>query len=110
MSMTGNPEISQAAEAIAAHAERELEALVAVSSPSGDRQGAEEALAVCGALLPGEAEVERIPCSSPDHAPDLLARLPGKGTARVLLLGHVDTVVAHADHRPLTREGPRLDG
>jgi glutamate carboxypeptidase len=108
--MTPEPQIERDAEAIAGRAERELEALVAVSSPSGDQQGAEEALTVCAALLPDTAEVERIPCSSPDHAPDLLARVPGEGTARVVLLGHVDTVVAHADHRPMRREGPRLDG
>ena len=102
--------LTEAAERIAARAERELEALVAVSSPSGDRHGAEEALAVCAALLPDEAGVERPPCSSPDHAPDLLARITGTGTRRLVLLGHVDTVVAHADHRPLRREDDRLAG
>ena len=54
---------------IARHAARELEALVAVSSPSGDVHGAEECAAVCAALLPADAEVERPPCSSPGHAP-----------------------------------------
>jgi glutamate carboxypeptidase len=102
--------IGPAADALARHAERELEALVAVSSSSGDRRGAEEALAVCAALLPDEAAVERPGCSSPDHAPDLLATLAGTGEARVLLLGHVDTVVAHEDHRPLRRVGDRLVG
>ena len=102
--------IAGAAERIAARAERELEALVAVSSPSGDVHGAEEALAVCAALLPDEATVERPPCSSPGHAPDLLAHLSGTGTGRLLLLGHVDTVIAHDDHRPLRREGNRLAG
>ncbi len=108
--MNAEPEIARAAQAIAARSERELEALVAVSSPSGDRHGAEEALAVCGALLPDAAEVERIDCSSPDHAADLLARVCGEGTARLLLLGHVDTVIAHSEHRPLSRVGERLDG
>jgi glutamate carboxypeptidase len=108
--VTAEPEIARAAQAIAARSERELEALVAVSSPSGDRHGAEEALAVCGALLPDAAEVERIDCSSPDHAADLLARVRGEGTARLLLLGHVDTVIAHSEHRPLSRVGERLDG
>jgi glutamate carboxypeptidase len=108
--VTAEPEIARAAQAIAGRAERELEALVAVSSPSGDRHGAEEALAVCGALLPEAAEVERIACSSPDHAPDLLARVRGEGAARLLLLGHVDTVIAHSEHRPLSRVGERLDG
>lgn len=102
--------VAEGASAIARRAERELEALVSVSSPSGDRHGAEECAAVCAALLPGEALVERIPCSSPGHAPDLLARLEGTGERRVLLLGHLDTVVAHADHRPLAREEDRLVG
>jgi glutamate carboxypeptidase len=102
--------IGPAAEALARHAERELEALVGVSSPSGDRHGAEQALAVCAALLPDAARVERIECSSPDHAPDLLATLTGAGERRVLLLGHVDTVVGHGEHRPLRRAGDRLVG
>jgi glutamate carboxypeptidase len=95
---------------IARHAERELEALVAVSSPSGDVHGAEECAAVCAALLPADADVERPPCSSPGHAPDLLARVRGTGTRRILLLGHVDTVIAHPHHRPLRRDGKQLLG
>jgi len=95
---------------MAARAERELDALVAVSSPSGDRHGAEDAVAVAGALLPAGASVERLTCSSPEHADDLLARVSGSGRARLLLLGHLDTVFAHADHRPLGRDGPRLTG
>jgi glutamate carboxypeptidase len=98
------------ADAIAARAPRELEALVAVSSPSGDVHGAEEAAAVAAALAPDDAEIERVQCSSPDHAPDVLIRLSGTGAKRVLLLGHVDTVVAHGEHRPLRREDDRLVG
>ncbi|HEX2128382.1 MAG TPA: M20/M25/M40 family metallo-hydrolase [Solirubrobacterales bacterium] len=102
--------ISQAASTIAEHAERELEALVGISTPSGDAAGAEEAVALCAALLPLEVAIERIECSSPDHAPDLLARVSGTGAKRILLLGHLDTVVAHGEHRPLEREGERLVG
>ena len=97
--------IAASAEEIAARAERELEALVGVSSPSGDAPGAEEVFAIVQALLPARAAVERVPCSSPDHAPDLVARLAGKGNGRVLLLGHVDTVIGHESHAPLRREG-----
>jgi glutamate carboxypeptidase len=102
--------IDKHADAIAARAPRELEALVAVSSPSGDVHGAEEAAAVAAALAPEDAEIERHTCSSPDHAPDLVVRLAGSGAKRVLLLGHLDTVIAHAEHRPLRREDDKLVG
>jgi glutamate carboxypeptidase len=102
--------VQAAAAEIARRAPRELEALVGVSSPSGDIHGAEECAAVCAALLPGDAEIERIPCSSPDHAQDLVAHLRGTGARRVLLLGHLDTVIAHSDHKPLHREDDKLVG
>jgi glutamate carboxypeptidase len=105
-----DPWVEEQAAEIARGAERQLEALVGVSSPSGDVRGAEESAAVCAALLPGEAAVERVTCSSPDHAPDLLARVTGTGVARILLLGHLDTVVSHAAHQPLRREGEKLLG
>jgi glutamate carboxypeptidase len=102
--------IASAAEKIAARAERDLEALVAVSSPSGDAAGAEECIAVAGALAPAAATIERLPCSTPGHADDVLLRLTGSGSARMLLLGHLDTVVDHGSHRPLERDGERLVG
>jgi glutamate carboxypeptidase len=101
--------IATSAGSIAARAERELEALVGVSTPSGDVPGAQEAAAIAAALLPDAAAVQRVPCSSPDHAPDLLARVRGTGTGRILLLGHLDTVVAHGQHRPLTRDPENPD-
>jgi glutamate carboxypeptidase len=102
--------IEEHAAAIAARAERELEALVAISTPSGDVHGAEEAIALVAALAPNEATIERVECSSPDHAPDLIVRVTGTGTRRVLLVGHLDTVIAHEEHRSLTRDGDRLIG
>ena len=100
----------EAAARVAVQAERELEALVGVSTPSGDVAGAEEAVALCAAFLPPEAAIERIECSTVGHAPDLVGRLRGSGEMRVLLLGHLDTVVAHDAHRLLAREGDRLVG
>ncbi len=100
----------EAASRMALAAERELEALVAVSSPSGAVEGAEECVALATAFLPTEAEAERVDCSTPDHARDLVGRLRGSGSKRVLLLGHLDTVVSHAAHRPLERDGDRLSG
>ncbi len=102
--------MAQHAAAIAAEAQARLEALVAISSPSGDVAGAEACVTACLEWLPAEATVERPACSSPGHAPDLLARLRGTGTGRLLLLGHLDTVIEHAAHKPLTRHGSRLVG
>jgi glutamate carboxypeptidase len=95
---------------IAVRAEGELAALVGVSSPSGDVAGAEEALGLCAAWLPSHAQIERVPCSTPGSAPDLVARIAGVGSRRVMLLGHVDTVVGHDAHAPLRRDGERLYG
>ena len=105
-----HPWVAESAVEIARRSERELEALVAISSPSGDRHGAEECASICALLVPEEAEIARLPCSSPGHAPDLVARLSGTGRRRILLLGHLDTVIAHADHRPLERDDGKLVG
>lgn len=102
--------VSETAAEIAARAERDLEALVAISSPSGDVDGAEECVALVGALAPPEAEIERPGCSTPEHADDVLLRLRGSGDRRLLLLGHLDTVIGHDRHRSLERDGERLVG
>jgi len=96
---------------IAARAEHDLDALVAISSPSGDVEGAEACVRLVQELAPAGATFERLPCSSPRHADDLLVRVRGDATGRrLLLLGHLDTVVAHERHKPLTRDGERLVG
>ncbi len=102
--------IAEQAAEIGARAERELEALVGVSSPSGDSAGAEEAFAVCAALLPPVAQIERVPCSTAGFAPDLIARIPGTGDRKLMLLGHVDTVIGHEAHAELRRDGEKLYG
>jgi glutamate carboxypeptidase len=105
-----DPWVDTAAAAIARRAERDLEDLVAVSTPSGDVPGAEQAVAIASAAMPLGAELERWPCSTPECAPDLCARLRGEGSGSIVLLGHLDTVVSHAAHRPLERDGQRLVG
>ena len=99
-----------AAGEIAERAERELDALVAISSPSGDLEGAEQAIALCTTLLPEHARAERVTCSTPGSAADLVATVSGSGSRRILLLGHLDTVIAHESHAPLRRDGERLYG
>jgi glutamate carboxypeptidase len=105
-----DPLIESAGAEVAARAPRELDALVAISSPSGDVGGAEEAIALCTALLPPQADAQRVPCSTAGSAPDLVATIAGRGSRRLLLLGHVDTVIAHDSHAPLRPEGDRLYG
>src|ERR1700755_1813147 len=105
-----DPQIAADAAAIAARAEDDLRALIDVSSPSRDVAGAERAIELCAAQLPAEARVERVQCSRPGSAPDLIATLTGRGRARMLLVGHVDTVIEHGAHQPLRREGERLYG
>ena len=102
--------IAAAAERIAARAPEELERFVAVSSPSGDVAGAEAAFAVAVSLAPQGVRVERAPCSSAGHADDLILTVQGSGSRRIVLLGHVDTVVSQADHRSLERDGEHLTG
>lgn len=102
--------IEQNAPAVALAAERDLEALVAISSPSADSEAAERIVAVAGAMAPAGAEVERLPCSTAEHAPDLLLTVRGPGSRRILLVGHLDTVVPHAEHLAPRRAGDRLVG
>ena len=98
------------AETITASFEDELETLVAISSPSGDVDGAERMCAAVMEMLPAGSAIERPDCSSPGFAPDLLATIEGTGEGRLLLLGHLDTVVAHDEHRALERTDERLIG
>jgi glutamate carboxypeptidase len=105
-----DPLIAELAPSLAAHARTELEALVAISSPSGDHEGAEAAVALSVALLPDGWSIERVPCSTNGFAPDLVARLRGTGERRMLLLGHLDTVISHEAHVPLSRRDGKLYG
>lgn len=105
-----DPLIDNDAREIASRAVRELEALVGVSSPSGDVEGAEEAVRLCIALLPAAATVERVCSSTPDSAPDMIGRITGSGSRRMLLVGHLDTVIGHDAHTPLRHDGERLYG
>jgi glutamate carboxypeptidase len=104
------PDLAAEAAEIARRGTGELATLVDISSPSGDVAAAERALAVCIELLPAGSAIQRPACSTPGSAPDLLAVLSGTGRARIMLLGHVDTVIGHDAHQPLRREGDRLYG
>jgi len=105
-----DPWIAATAAVLAARAPAELARLVDVSSPSGDVAGAEAAVGVVTGLLPPGAAIERVSCSSRGHADDLVVRVRGTGTRRLLLLGHLDTVVPHDAHAPLHDDGETLHG
>ncbi|HWD65533.1 MAG TPA: M20/M25/M40 family metallo-hydrolase [Solirubrobacteraceae bacterium] len=105
-----DPLIAEQVARLAGHVPAELEALVAISSPSGDHEGAEAAVALCIALLPDGWTTERVPCSTDGFAPDLIARLQGTGERRLMLLGHLDTVISHEAHVPLSRRDGKLHG
>ena len=53
----------------------------------------------CAALLPDDAELERVPCSSPDHARRPVARLRGSGT-------RADAAARPPRHRRRARRPP----
>lgn len=89
----------------------ELEHLVAIDSGTYDKDGCnrindwlERRLSALG------FSIKRFPqADTGDH---LLARVAGRGTAKILLLGHSDTVypAGTASRRPLKRTGDRLVG
>ena len=111
MSAAIDPVVAAEAEEIAASASAELAGagghLLAVGRCRRRRAGAGGVRCAC---FPAGAVVHRPACSSADHAPDLVSTVTGTGTGRVMLLGHVDTVVSHDAHQPLRRDGDRLYG
>src|SRR5918999_1153895 len=54
--------------------------------------------------------IEAAPRMALAAARDLVGRLRGTGSKRVVLLGHLDTVLSHGAHRSLERDGDRLTG
>ena len=110
MTATGDAQIHPDAAEIAGRAPEELAELVNISSPSGAVDGAERCLSLCASRLPEGARIERPDCSTPGSARDLIGTVTGTGRARLMLLGHVDTVIGHDAHQALRAEGERLYG
>ena len=106
-----NPWIDEHAARIAAHAERELEALVAISTPERRRPRRRGGGRARGRARPRRRR-DRAACRARRPSRARPARAPrGHRAARaILLLGHLDTVVSHDEHQPLRREGDQLVG
>ena len=87
-----------------------IESLVAIESPSDDR----DAVNQCGAELASRLDamggaVTRVPCATAGHH---LRASFGSGSTQLLLLGHFDTVwpIGQLQRMPLKRDGGKLYG
>ena len=69
MNVAADALIAAEAQELAASATAELQELVDISSPSGDIDGAERALAVCIGLLPDGASIDRPDSPRPTTRP-----------------------------------------
>jgi len=90
-----------------------LKTLVNIDSGTGDVEGGRK---VAAALIPElkalGASVETVPAEAPDLPENLIATLTGTGRARILMIGHMDTVFGPgtAAQRPYSVEEGRAHG
>ena len=105
-----HPFVADHAARIAERAADDVRALVDIPSGTGDRAGGDASIAALVDQLPRGGELTRPPSSTPGHPDDLLVRWPGTGSGRLLLLGHIDTVIGPEGHSDLEEHGPLLQG
>ncbi len=89
----------------------DLQRLVAIDSGAYDKAGGNRVNDwLADRLIGAGFSIQRFP--QPETADHVLAQLPGSGRAKILLLGHSDTVYPRgtAAQRPLTLHGDRLQG
>ena len=103
-----------AAQAAQAPALDFLKDLVSIDSQTGDREGADRIQKI---LIPrlkalGATSVEILPSENPAVADNLVAVFEGKGTAKILMIAHLDTVFPRGSTaaRPFKVEGGRALG
>ena len=83
----------KAAEAARPEQLKLLETLVNIDSGTGDIEGGTRVLDVLAPRLEAlGAKVERVPAEIPGLPDNLVATLKGKGKAKILMIGHIDTV------------------
>ncbi|WP_333807013.1 glutamate carboxypeptidase [Phenylobacterium sp.] len=103
----------KAAEAARPEQLKLLETLVNIDSGTGDVEGGRRVLDVLAPRLEAlGARVERVPAEIPGLPDNLVATLKGKGKARILMIGHIDTVFepGTAAKWPYSVSGDRATG
>ncbi|HSC17941.1 MAG TPA: glutamate carboxypeptidase [Rhizomicrobium sp.] len=105
--------IWKAAEAARAAQLDLLRTLVNIDSGTGDVDGGGRVAAVLIPQLKAlGASVETVPAEAPDLPENVVATVHGAGTARILMIGHMDTVFGPGTvaQRPYSVEGDRAHG
>lgn len=90
-----------------------LETLVNIDSGTGDVAGGNRVLDILAPRLEAlGARVERVPAEIPGLPDNLVATLKGKGKAKILMIGHIDTVFepGTAARWPYSVTGDRATG
>ncbi|MCA3735428.1 MAG: M20/M25/M40 family metallo-hydrolase [Phenylobacterium sp.] len=103
----------KAAEAARPEQLKLLETLVNIDSGTGDVEGGRRVLDVLAPRLEAlGARVEPVPAEIPGLPDNLVATLKGKGKAKILMIGHIDTVFepGTAARWPYSVSGDRATG
>jgi glutamate carboxypeptidase len=103
----------KAAEAARPEQLKLLETLVNIDSGTGDVEGGRKVLNILAPRLEAlGAKVERVPAEIPGLPDNLVATLKGTGKAKILMIGHIDTVFepGTAAKWPYSTNGDRATG
>ena len=103
----------KAAEAARPEQLKLLETLVNIDSGTGDVEGGRRVLDILAPRLEAlGARIERVPAEIPGLPDNLVATLKGKGKAKILMIGHIDTVFepGTAAKWPYSVRGDRATG
>lgn len=90
-----------------------LHTMVNIDSGTGDVEGGHKIAALLVPQLKAlGAQVEKVPAEAPDLPDNVVATVTGTGRARILMIGHMDTVFGPgtAAGRPYSVEGDRAHG
>lgn len=110
---TATDAIWKAAEAARTEQLDLLRTLVNIDSGTGDVEGGRKVAAILIPQLKAlGAEVETVSAEGPDLPENLVATFRGNGSARILMIAHMDTVFERgaAAQRPYTTEADRAHG